>query len=879
MIALYRALLILLPGDFRRRYGEDMIDLLARRMADAPSRRARIGVWTGSVVDLVGESFAERTRGVHRPASRGGTMVDGILLDTRQAMRSLIRTPMFTAIAVLTIGLGIGATTAIFSVVNGVLLRPLPFAEADRVAMVWNDNQRIGVRTDITSWTNFEDWRTARSFQSMAGYALNPLNISGEYEAERVRGAAVSIELFDVLGVRPVLGRTFTPDEMTTPELPAVVIGHGLWTRWFGASPTAVGRTIRVSGRDVEVVGVMPEGFGFPDGSEIWIPLALSEDERQARGSYFLWVVGRLADGSTIESAQAEMDAMAAALAEQYPAFLEGMGIYVQPMRDHLVGDLRPAVLVLLGAVGLVLLIACANVANLLLSRALARQHETATRAALGARSGRLLRHSLTESLGLAFLGGTVGVALAYGGVALLQATAPTDLPRLDEISVDGTVLAFALLLSLITGAAFGLVPAFQGSTRDLTAALRDESRGTVGARSGWRMRGLLVISELALSLVLLVGAALLLQSFVRLASVDREFDRRGVLHARVSVAGASYAPPEARIAFFQQVLESLRARPEVEVAAAGSDVLLDEIPNSGGVTVEGQPPEPNESRAEITIDAVTPGYFRAVGTPLVLGREFTDDDRSESTPVTIVNEAMARRYWPNESPLGKRFKFGDQQSAAPWLTVVGVAPDWRRTSPDQEARPSAYVPHTQRPSPSMIVFARTAGDPLALVGPLRQAVSSIDPAQPLVEVSTLESVLGERLAQRRLVTLVAGIFAGVAVLLALVGVYGVLSYSVAQSTREIGVRIALGGDVPQVLGMVYRRVGALVAVGLVVGLAGAGVATRVLTPMLYGVGSLDLRTFALASLLLGTVALVACYVPARRATRVDPAVALRADA
>jgi putative ABC transport system permease protein len=422
-------------------------------------------------------------------------------------------------------------------------------------------------------------------------------------------------------------------------------------------------------------------------------------------------------------------------------------------------------------------------------------------------------------------------------------------------------------------------VPALHGSTRDLTGALRDESRGTIGARSGWRTRGLLVVSELALSLVLLVGAALLLQSFVRLARVDADFDRRGVLHARVSVAGSGYATPAARIEFFQRVLASLGARPDVQVAAAGSDVLLDELPNSGIITVEGQPPEPNETRAEITIDAVTPGYFRAVGTPLLLGRDFNADDRAESPPVTIVNEAMVRRYWPSESPLGKRFKFGDQDSTGPWLTVVGVAPDWRRTSPDQEARPSAYVPHSQRPSPSMIVFARTAGDPLALVGPLRQAVTAIDPAQPLMEISTLEGVLAERLAQRRLVTLVAGIFSVVAVLLALVGVYGVLSYSVAQSTREIGVRIALGGDVRQVLGMVYRRVGGLVAVGLALGLGGALLMTRALRPLLYEVGTLDPGTFVLAPVLHGLVALIACYVPARRATRVDPAVALRAGA
>jgi putative ABC transport system permease protein len=414
---------------------------------------------------------------------------------------------------------------------------------------------------------------------------------------------------------------------------------------------------------------------------------------------------------------------------------------------------------------------------------------------------------------------------------------------------------------------------------RNITAALRDESRGTVGARSGWRLRGVLIVSELALSLVLLVGAGLLVQSFVRLASIDADVARDDVMTARVAVEGPDYGPDEVR-SFFGRLQERLNALPGVEIAAMGADVTLPLLPNSGIITVEGQPEEPNATRMEVTFDAVTPGYFSAIGTPMLAGREFTAEDQADAPPVVIVNEAMVRRYWPDESPLGKRFKPGSEQSTAPWLTVVGVTPDWRRTSPDQEARPSAYMPHAQRTQTSMTIVLRTAsGDPLSLAGAVRSAVNEIDPAQTVSNVMTLEDLLGERLAQRRLVTLVAGVFAVVAVLLALVGVYGVLSYSVAQSTREIGVRIALGGDVPQVLGMVYRRVGALVGVGLALGVGGALAATRALRPMLYEVGTLDLRTFVLAPLLLGGVALIACYVPARRATRVDPAVALRADA
>jgi putative ABC transport system permease protein len=877
----YRALLILLPTGFRGVYGREMVDLLACRMAEAPSARARIGVWAGSVLDLLVESFSERVRGGQREASSGrGATMEGFLLDTRQSVRALLRTPGFTLIAVLTIGLGIGATTAIFSVLNGVVLRPLPFTEPDRLAMVWMDNQRIGMRTDITSWPTFEDWRReSRSFERMAGFQPIASNLAGELDPERVTNARVSMEFFDVMGVRPVVGRTFTEEEMAFGGPRVALIGQGVWERWFGESPSAVGSVVRLDGDEVRIVGVMPERFSFPERAQVWTPLWINDNTRQNRGGFFLYVVGRLADGANQETAQAEMDGIAASLAEQYPATSEGMGVYVQPLHEHLSGDLRTAVVVLFGAVVLVLLIACANVANLLLSRALSRQHETATRVALGARRGRLLRQSLVESLALALLGCGVGIALAYGGLEVLRATAPADLPRLDEIELDAVVLAFALVLSLATGLVFGIAPSLHQTSRDITSSLRDESRGTVGARAGWRLRSVLIVSELALSLVLLVGAGLLVQSFVGLASIDSDVARQDVLTARVTVEGPDYGDEEVR-SFFARLQERLNAIPGVEMAAMGADITLPLLPNSGIVTVEGQPQEPNATRVEVTFDAVTPGYFEAIGTPILAGRDFTAEDRADTEGVVIVNEAMARRYWPNESPLGKRFRQGGERSTAPWLTVVGVTPDWRRTSPDMDTRPSAYMPHSQRPQSSMTVVLRAASeDPLSLAGTVRSAVNEIDPDQTVAEFMTLRDLLGERIAERRLVTVVAGLFAVVAVLLALVGVYGVLSYSVAQSTREIGVRIALGGDVPQVLGMVYKRVGGLVAAGLGLGVAGALVATRALQPLLYEVSSLDLMTFLIAPVLLGAVAMLACFVPARRATRVDPAVALRADA
>jgi putative ABC transport system permease protein len=484
----------------------------------------------------------------------------------------------------------------------------------------------------------------------------------------------------------------------------------------------------------------------------------------------------------------------------------------------------------------------------------------------------------LTESIVIGLLGGGVGLALAFGGVALLRTGAAGVLPRLDEVSVDGVVLAFTLLLAVLTGVLFGLVPSIQVAGGNLSSALRDEARGTVSTRSGGRTRGMLVVAELSLSLVLLVGASLLLQSFVRLNRVDTGFQTQGVLTANVALGGPAYSQPAAGLAFYDRLFERLRALPGVEQVAAGSNILLEELPWSAGFTVEGRPREPDAEQIELTIDAVTPGYFRAVGTPLLLGRDVSDGDRDGTLPVAIVNQAMVRRYWADGDPLGKRFKFGDEDSNSPWLTVIGVAGDARRTSQEQEARPSAYLPLRQLPVGSLLLILRTSGDPTALAQPLRAAVRSLDADVPLGEVKLLESILRDRLAQRRLMTVLAGIFTALAIGLALIGVYGVLSYAVAQSTREIGVRIALGANVSSVLGMVYRRVAGLLAAGLGLGVLTALLATRALTSLLFDVRALDPATFAVAPLLLAAVSLLACYIPARRATRVDPAVALRVE-
>jgi putative ABC transport system permease protein len=848
------------------RQGMDPVHALARARAEFGDRERALN----AVIAI------DRKRERRRRMLQNLLAVPG---DVRYALRRLASSPAFTLIAVLTLGLGIGANSAIFSVVNGILLRPLPFAAADRLAMVWNDNQRLGMRTDITSWAAFEDWRGAsKSFAAMAGFRPGSANLAGEFEPQHVSRAQVSIEFFDVLGVKPVLGRTFTAEEMAVGAPGVAILNHALWQQWFGGERSVLGKTVRSNGIEVRIVGVMPAGFNFPEDAAFWTPLRLPEEVRQSRNSFFLYVVGRLAPEATMERAQAEMDRISAALVQTYPDEA-GYGVYVQPMQTHLVGDVRPALLILMGAVGLVLLIACANVANLLLSRATARQREIAVRLALGAGRGQLVRQLLTESVVIALLGGGLGLALALSGVQLLRATAPSDLPRLDEIAVDPFVLGFTLLVSVATGILFGLVPAMQVSRGELTSVLRDESRGSVSTRSGWRTRGALVVAEIALSLILLVGAGLLIQSFTRLSRIDTGFQGSRVLTARISLTGAAYNSPPAALAFYEQLLERLRALPGVERVAAGTDVLLEELPRSASFTVEGAPAEPDEKRIELTIDVVTPGYFETIGTPLLLGRDVGDQDRADGPPVAIVNQAMVRRYWADTEPIGKRFKFGRLEDDSPWFTVIGVVADARRTAPDREARPSAWLPVQQFPQGGMMLLVRASGEPLALARSVREAVRSLDATLPLADVTTLEALLGERLAQRRLTTLLAGLFSAIAVLLALVGVYGVLSYAVAQSTREIGVRIALGAERGDVLRMIVRRTVLLLAGGIALGLLGAALAARTLTTLLFDVSALDPATFALAPLLLAAVALLACLIPALRAARVDPAVALRSDA
>ena len=805
-----------------------------------------------------------------------------LLQDLTYATRTLASRRGFTVVAALTLALGIGATAAVFSVVDAVLLRPLPFTEPDRLAMVWVDNTRMGIRTDITSWPSYQQWRTSAAFAEMAGFAPSRSNLTGEGDPERLSGALIQPGFFEVLGVSPARGRSFTAEEGEEGNDQVVILAHGLWERRFGADPGIVGTSILLDGQSHEVVGIMPPGFDFPQETELWQPLAPGQDLREARGSFWLYVVGRLAPDATVERAQAELDAVVARLQREFPDAYGGYGVWVQPMTDHLVGDVRPALVVLSGAVAFVLLIACANLANLLLARAAGREREIAIRSALGAGRGRMVRQLLTESVLLALVGGVGGVLVALWGVRALKALAPPDLPNLAAVAVDGRVLAFTFAVSVATGIAFGLVPALQVSRPRFSESLKEGRQGTGGGLRGRRTRRALVVAEVALALVLLVGAGLLLKSLARVLAVEPGFDPQRSLAVSVALSGERYEEPGRVLAFYDALLERVRGLPGVESAGAVSTVLLGELARSAGISVEGKPAPPPEQRIEVTIDAVTPGVFRALGTPLLAGRDVAETDRADALPVAVINHAMARRFWPGEEPLGKRFKFGGPDSQSPWRTVVGVVGDARRTALEQEPRPSAFLAQAQVEDPAMTLVVRAAGEPEDLARSVAREVRATDPTQPVVRIATLAELLGERLAPRRFSAFLLAVFSGLALVLAAVGVYGVVAYAVAQGTREIGVRMALGARASDVLRQVLGQGVGLVVIGVAIGCAAAWLltftVTRTFSGLLFGVAATDPATFAAVAALLMLVAVAASFVPARRAARTDPAVAMRSE-
>jgi len=797
-----------------------------------------------------------------------------MLQDLRFALRSLRRSPGYALAAIATLAIGIGANTAIFSAVNGVLLRPLPFAEPQRLVGVWGRHAAIGRET--ASLPDFLDWRReARAVEDMAALTLTRYNLAGDGEPEVVRGALVTANLFPLLGVTAEAGRVFTAEEERGGAERVAMLSEGFWRRRFGGSPDVLGRPLLLGGTPYTVVGIAPAALRLQQEVDLWTPL--TTDSTLGRRSDFLTVIGRLRAGATLGQAQEELSTIARRLEAQYPETNAGWGVELLALQEQLVGGIRPALLVFMGAVALVLLIACANVANLMLARVTAREREVTIRAALGASRRRLVRQLLTESVVVALAGGAAGLLLAVWGVQALRALEPGTIPRAEEIGIDPAALAFALGLSLLTGVLFGLLPALRVLNRDLHDGLKEGGRGAAGGTGVHGTRGALVLAEVALAFMLLIGAALLLRSFTRLQEVDPGFNGGGILTARLSFPRNGYAEPDRRLSFAERLLERLRATPGVTSAALVSDAPLGGSAPYWSFEVAGMEPAGPGVVQDAAVYVASPEYFETLGIPLREGRRFEPRDRPEAPPVAVISQALARRYWPDRSPLGQRITFGNPaDSSTTWSTIVGVVGDVRQESLAEPAYPQVYVPYAQMPVRSIVVAARGAGDPLALLAALKGSVAELDPSLPLSAVATMDQLVTATLARPRVNAAVLGGFALVALALAAVGIYGVITYGVVQRTRELGIRMALGAGSSQLLRLVVRQGMAPVLAGIALGGLGALAGTRVLRSLLFGVGATDPLTFALVTGFLLAVSLTASYLPARRAARSDPMAALR---
>ena len=804
--------------------------------------------------------------------------------DLRFGLRALRRRPLFALTAVAALALGIGANTAIFTVLESLLLRPLPYQDPEELVMVYLDNQLQGWPLDLTSYPTYEAWRDGSpSLEDLAAFTRGGFSLTGDGDPERLSGAQVGGNFFSLLGVPPLHGRWIGPDEDVPGQDAVAVLGHELFQRRFGGDVSIVGRDIQVDGSARTVIGVMPPRFDFPRGVkdfdpqvDLWVPLAPDAQTRANRGGLWLWTVGRLEPGAELATAQAELDNVASRLAEEFPDFNRRFGVNTVGVHEHLVGGVRTGIWLLMGAVGFVLLIAIANVANLLLARASDREREVAVRSAMGASRARVVRQMLTESILLSLIGGAAGVLLGLVGLRLLLRLAPADLPvaglRLSPVS-----LGFTLAISLGAGLLFGLVPALQMSGFRFGAALKEGGRGQHGGMRGRRVRSALVIAELALATVLMAGAGLMIRSLMRLDATDPGFSHRSALTFGLNLPRSSYGESQQVVGFYRDLLESLEALPGVESATATTGILLSEFPRSTTFRIESRPEPTDEERIEVTIDAVMPGYFAALGVPVLEGREFDGTEELEGDTQVIINAEFARRFFPDQNPVRRRFTYGSQiGDDTDWMTIVGVVADTKRNGFERELRAESYLPHEQFRSRSMTVVLRSDLPLDALAPSVRSAVWALDADLPINDLETLDRRLAAEQADRRFYAVLLGIFSAVALLLATIGIYGVLSYVVAQTIPEIGVRVAFGASRWQILGHVLRRGLLLAGSGIALGIGAALALSGLLSSLLYEVSATDPATFvALASVLL-TVAIVACAIPARRATRIDPVTALR---
>ena len=804
--------------------------------------------------------------------------MDSFLKDIRYGVRSLMKRPTLTIIAVITLAIGIGANSAIFSVVNGLLINPLAFPELDRVVAIWETQLSRGVVRNEASMANYLDWRSQnKTFEQMGLYRWWSASLTGLDTPERIQGFLVTANFLDVLGVKPVLGRGFAAEENQPGKDSVAILTHGLWQRRFGSDPGIVNKTITLSGVNCTVIGVMPEGFNYPAGVEVLAPLAITPESARSRQSHSYYVVGRLKQGVSLDQAQADLATIASRLEKEYAESNTGWSTVVYPVVEDTVRLYKPAVLTLMAAVGFVLLIVCANVANLMLARAAGRQKEMALRAALGAGRWRLVRQLLTESVMLALIGGAVGVLIAYWGVDLLRTLNPGRAaqftPGWDRIGVDPAVLAFNLGLSFFSGLLFGLAPAWQISKTDLNQTLKEGGRQT--STGSHRLRGLLVISEVAISLMLLVSAGLLMRTFLVLLKTEPGFNPRNVMTMRLSLQGTKYKDDAQQSAFYQELLRRIQSLPGVESAAAVNYLPLGGSNSSDSFLVEGIPDPPPGQEFIGRYRNCTPDYFRTMGIQVLKGRAFTDQDRPGSPPVIIVNETMAQKYWPGADPIGKRVRFNAPLSKAPWMQVVGVVQDVKHNL-QTPVTADYYLPHAQDSWSSMVLVARTKGDPLSVASDMRQQVWALDKDQPVYDVRTMEEVRAFSVSLYSFSAGSLGVFAAIALLLAAIGIYGVMSYAVMQRTQEIGIRMALGARAADVLKLVVKNGMLLALLGIAAGLAGAFALTRLLRSLLFGITPTDALTFGVVTFGLLLIALLACYIPARRATKVDPLVALR---
>jgi putative ABC transport system permease protein len=801
--------------------------------------------------------------------------------DLRFGLRMLRKSPAFTLIAVIALALGIGANTAIFSVVNALLLRPLPFKNPEQLVMIWENATHLGFPKNTPSPANFLDWqKQSTAFSGMAAVAPKNFNLTGVGEPERLDGRRASANLFDLLGVNPITGRTFVPQD-DQPGTKVAILGENLWKRRFGGDPSIIGRAIALNGETYTVVGVVPANFQLPSfgiwHDQVWVPLAFPAEEAANRGDHFLEVIGRLKPGVTLQSAQAEMETIAARLAQQYPDFNTRIGAFVNPLDEEIVGDMKPALLILLGAVAFVLLIACANVANLLLARAAVRQKEIALRLALGADRARLTQQLLVESVLLSLLGGIVGLGLAYAGLHVLTQFIPGDLAQADSIAIDAKVLAFTLGIAIVTGLAFGLAPASQASNFDLNETLKEGSRDSSAGVRGKRLRSAMVVAEVAVSFILLIGAGLLINSFIHLRNLDPGFRADHLLVMNLDLSDVRYPDNPRRVAFFDEVVRRVQALPGVRSVAVAGNLPLVYHGDSMTIGVEGIADPPPDQMPDVIFRTVGPNYFNTMGIALVRGRDFNDNDTLDTALAVVVSEKTAQRFWPNEDPLGKRLKPGGTMSQSPWRTVIGVVKDVRQN--DFIAQPKMQMYFDFRQTKSLVANAlvvRTALEPLSIATSVRNAIWSVDKDQAISNIDAMENIVAGAVARQRFSMLLLAIFAGLALVLAAVGIYGVMSYSVAQQTREIGIRMALGAQRTDVLKMTIKQGLKLVGLGLIIGLGAAFVLTRVMATLLFGISATDPLTFLTISFVLFLVAMLASYIPSVRAMRVDPMVALR---